>query len=243
MIDTKEVIERIKQKRKDLRLTLKEVSDKMELTTAGFSKIENGDVALTLDRLQQIAHVLGVPVSELLGIDVTPQNNPSNEEIEKIRQENNELKETLKDKNNLIKRLEKDEQQYLAALDKVIESLYMVFEKWYFNISPNQSFYKMVTEEDSKFWLQFFSMRANQFAFGTKLVNDPLFVRMYEKYYKDVKENITPFQEREPCFDDAVQMLAKSVQNKDTESILFAVKALNAGLEPLGYTLKKYNAD
>lgn len=55
------------------KLTQKEMAEMLNMSQRNYSKIENGEISLTLDRLQAISKILNVPVEELLGYSVKPE--------------------------------------------------------------------------------------------------------------------------------------------------------------------------
>lgn len=46
------------------------MADLLEMSQRNYSKIENGEVSITLNRLLEISKILNVPVEELLGYSV-----------------------------------------------------------------------------------------------------------------------------------------------------------------------------
>ncbi|MCA0231895.1 MAG: helix-turn-helix domain-containing protein [Bacteroidetes bacterium] len=60
-------LENIKATRKAKGLTQQEMSDKIGMAKNNYGKVENGQIELTINRLYQIADILGVSVVSLLG--------------------------------------------------------------------------------------------------------------------------------------------------------------------------------
>lgn len=58
--------EKIRKQREDLDWTQEEMAEKLNLTANGYAKIERGETRLYLDRLEQIAQVFNVDITELL---------------------------------------------------------------------------------------------------------------------------------------------------------------------------------
>lgn len=59
----------IKSIREVKQLSQKHVADELDMTVSGYSKIERGEVNLTLNRLEKIAEIFQVRVSEVLSFD------------------------------------------------------------------------------------------------------------------------------------------------------------------------------
>lgn len=59
-------IEKIRKQREDLDWSQEQMAEKLNLTANGYAKIERGETKLYLDRLEQIAQVLNVDITELL---------------------------------------------------------------------------------------------------------------------------------------------------------------------------------
>ncbi len=60
---------KIKKVRELKNLTQEHVAEQMGMTTSGYSRIERGEVKISLDRLQQVAQVLGVQPNDLTNFD------------------------------------------------------------------------------------------------------------------------------------------------------------------------------
>lgn len=63
MMDT---IERIRINREIRQLTQEEMAEKMNMSVNGYAKIERGETRLYLDKLQQIANIFQIDVSDLI---------------------------------------------------------------------------------------------------------------------------------------------------------------------------------
>ncbi len=61
-----EVHNKIRTFREIRQLSQEEMANKMNMSTSGYAKIERGDTKLHLDKLQQIAEVLGINLIALL---------------------------------------------------------------------------------------------------------------------------------------------------------------------------------
>ena len=64
---------RLKELRKEKKLTQQEVADAMGVSRRGFQKWENGDSQLKPDKIQQLADYFGVSVGYLLGYNEDPK--------------------------------------------------------------------------------------------------------------------------------------------------------------------------
>ncbi|ULJ70244.1 helix-turn-helix domain-containing protein [Wielerella bovis] len=64
-----ETHEKIRTMRELNQLTQEEMAEKLNITAGGYAKIERGESAINLNRLQQIAQILNINVSELLKND------------------------------------------------------------------------------------------------------------------------------------------------------------------------------
>lgn len=64
-----EVYEKIKTMRELKGWTQEDVAEKLELSVAGYSKIERGKTKLNLDKLEQIAQLFNLDIIELLSIN------------------------------------------------------------------------------------------------------------------------------------------------------------------------------
>ncbi len=67
----KEVIENIKKFRELKNITRDELADKLEMSLSGYSKLERGEVEITLTKLYRIADILEISVSRILNFDAS----------------------------------------------------------------------------------------------------------------------------------------------------------------------------
>ncbi len=58
----------IKRLRKEQRFTQEHIALKLDMSVAGYSRIERDEVNVTLDRLQELAEILGTTPEFILGI-------------------------------------------------------------------------------------------------------------------------------------------------------------------------------
>lgn len=71
----------IKKFRELKNMTREFVASELDMSVSGYSKIERGEIDLTLSKLQKIADVLAVSTSEILNFDATNIFNISNNEV------------------------------------------------------------------------------------------------------------------------------------------------------------------
>jgi len=74
----KQVIDNIKKFRELKNVTREHIASELEMSLSGYSKLERGEVDLTLSKLYRIAEVLEVSVSQISNFDVTNVFNVSN---------------------------------------------------------------------------------------------------------------------------------------------------------------------
>lgn len=70
-MDLKRISFNIKKFRELKNFTREYIATELEMSVSGYSKIERGEIDLTLSKLQKIADVLKVSTSEILNFDVT----------------------------------------------------------------------------------------------------------------------------------------------------------------------------
>lgn len=58
--------DKIRVIRKSKQLSQEDVAEKLEMSTAGYAKIERGETKLNLDRLEQLAHLFKIDIVDLL---------------------------------------------------------------------------------------------------------------------------------------------------------------------------------
>ena len=103
----KEAIENIKKFRELKNLTRDELADKLEMSVSGYSKLERGEVDITLTKLYRIAEILEVSVSQILNFDVSQIFNVNNNQVVngiEVKEQTNHYNDHYKDK--YIKMLE-----------------------------------------------------------------------------------------------------------------------------------------
>lgn len=117
------VLDRIVKRRKELKISQKDIAHRLNLSQASYTKIEKGETKLSLDRFFIIAQILDKEVGDLLGLeskynqDIHNNTNPTiiaHQEIENqylndkdtINKLLRQYEEALESKNKLIVLLE-----------------------------------------------------------------------------------------------------------------------------------------
>lgn len=144
--------EKIRKQREDLDWSQEQMAEKLNLTTNGYAKIERGETKLHLDRLEKIAQVFNVDITELLpdkeliivcdneieigynnnGVNLGANNYNCSAELAK---EVEKLQSIIEQKDILLAEKEQrinEKEQHIQRLDNMIQFL----EK---QISKNQS--------------------------------------------------------------------------------------------------------
>jgi transcriptional regulator with XRE-family HTH domain len=67
----KEAIENIKKFRELKDMTREGLADRLEMSLSGYSKLERGEVEITLSKLYRIAEILEVSISQILNFDAS----------------------------------------------------------------------------------------------------------------------------------------------------------------------------
>lgn len=71
----------IKKFRELKNITREQLASELGLSVSGYSKIERGEIDLTVSRVQEIAQILEVDVSQILNFDATQVFNISNNHL------------------------------------------------------------------------------------------------------------------------------------------------------------------
>jgi len=61
----------IKKFRELKNITREQMAADLEMSVSGYSKIERGEIDLTISRIQQIAQILNIDISQILNFDAT----------------------------------------------------------------------------------------------------------------------------------------------------------------------------
>ncbi len=120
------IYDKIRQVREIHQWTQEEMAEKMNMSTSGYAKIERGDTKLKFDKLEQIAQIFNMDVSELMSIGdkgmiflinesgdyVNANYYASNEnlavEIETLKSKIQHNLETIKLKNELLEQKDRE---------------------------------------------------------------------------------------------------------------------------------------
>jgi transcriptional regulator with XRE-family HTH domain len=96
----KEAIENIKKFRELKNMTREDLADRMEMSLSGYSKLERGEVELTVNKLYRIAEILEISVSQILNFDASQIFTMTNNQnaFGYIREQHNEYNDEYKDK-------------------------------------------------------------------------------------------------------------------------------------------------
>ena len=97
----KEAIENIKKFRELKNITREEFADQLEMSLSGYSKLERGEVELTVTKMYRIAELLEVSVSQILNFDASQIFNVSNNQIVngvEVKEQINNYQDEYKDK-------------------------------------------------------------------------------------------------------------------------------------------------
>ena len=116
---------KIKKYRELKNYTQEYMAEKLDISQNTYSKIENGGIKLTVDRLKQISDILETPVEELINAENQVFNfHNSNIEkfygyIESLHEDNKELTmTTIKILNDQLTYLQKENERLLTLLEK-----------------------------------------------------------------------------------------------------------------------------
>ncbi len=71
MLDEKKIIGNIKKFRELKNLTRDQIATDLNMSLSGYSKLERGEVDITLSKLNRISQVLDVSISQILNFDVS----------------------------------------------------------------------------------------------------------------------------------------------------------------------------
>lgn len=96
----KEAIENIKKFRELKNITREDLADQLEMSLSGYSKLERGEVELTVTKMYRIAELLEVSVSQILNFDASQIFNVRDHGIANvdIKSQTNNYQDEYKDK-------------------------------------------------------------------------------------------------------------------------------------------------
>lgn len=125
----KDLHERIIYFRKKSNLTQKEVSEKIGLTHSNYVPIEKGRTKISIDKIEKLAEIFNVSISELLGIDNSSVVAVDNSEaLENLRKENESLQKELNFLKEIKQLSEKNLKFTYEYLEKfVLDDLFPLF--------------------------------------------------------------------------------------------------------------------
>lgn len=75
------IYENIKRIREMKNISRQQMAEDLDLSLSGYSKLERGEIDVTLHRIKQISAILGVELSQLLNFDATQVFNVSNNNV------------------------------------------------------------------------------------------------------------------------------------------------------------------
>lgn len=113
-MDIKKVSENIKKFRELKGITREVIASELVMSVSGFSKIERGEIDLTLTKLDKIATVIGVSASQILNFDATTIFNVSNNKTVNSIGTDNNITNHNEDSNT---------EKYILKLEEEIERL------------------------------------------------------------------------------------------------------------------------
>ena len=108
-----QIVENIKKFRELKNFTRDEIASKLEMSLSGYSKLERGDVELTISKLYRLAEILEVDVSQILNFDASQVFNVSNNNVVngvEVKEQHHHYQDEYKEK--YIKLLETEVERY-----------------------------------------------------------------------------------------------------------------------------------
>ncbi len=105
----KNIIDNIKKFRELKNITREHIADSLEMSLSGYSKLERGEVELTVSKLYKISEILEVDISQILNFDASQIFNVTNNQIVngvKVNEQINNYNDIYKDK--YIRKLEEE---------------------------------------------------------------------------------------------------------------------------------------
>lgn len=119
--------EKVRKLRENQQLTQEQMADKLHLTPSSYAKLERGETKIKIERLQQIANIFNIDISELLEDSRNILNIAIDSDIEvygnnnlcDIAIDNLSFKKELKLKDKIIQ----DKDSIIASKDETIQTL------------------------------------------------------------------------------------------------------------------------
>jgi transcriptional regulator with XRE-family HTH domain len=116
-MDIKIISANIKRYRELKGLTREVVAGELEMSVSGYSKIERGEIDLTITKLQRISDILGVSASDILNFDVTNVFNISNnQQVQGLGSKESNI-------TNNLNKVDDYTQKYIKMLEEKIQGL------------------------------------------------------------------------------------------------------------------------
>jgi transcriptional regulator with XRE-family HTH domain len=116
-MDIKIISANIKKYRELKGLTREVVASELDMSVSGYSKIERGEIDLTITKLQKISEVLGVSASDILNFDVTNIFNISNnQQVQGLGSKESNI-------TNNLNKVDDYTQKYIKMLEEKIQYL------------------------------------------------------------------------------------------------------------------------
>lgn len=115
----------IKRRRVQLGLTQKEMAEKIHLSEKAWQNIENGATRLDIERLQQIAEVLEMSLTDLINNDALVQNNTfDNSSVQQVAYANEVKLQSITDpERELYKQMLADKDEQIRLLREEVIGL------------------------------------------------------------------------------------------------------------------------
>lgn len=116
-MDIKIISANIKKYRELKGLTREVVASELEMSVSGYSKIERGEIDLTITKLQKISEVLEVSASDILNFDVTNIFNISNnQQVQGLGSKESNI-------TNNLNKVDDYTEKYIKMLEEKIQQL------------------------------------------------------------------------------------------------------------------------
>ena len=116
-MDIKIISANIKKYRELKGFTREDIAGELDMSVSGYSKIERGEIDITIPKLQRISDVLGVSTSDMLNLDVTNIFNISNnQQVQGLGSKESTI-------TNNLNKVDDYTQKYIKMLEEKIERL------------------------------------------------------------------------------------------------------------------------
>jgi transcriptional regulator with XRE-family HTH domain len=123
------ILDNIRQVRESKKLSQTEVAEKIGIAYQNYWKIENEKTELTINRLYQIAEVLGVSVSELLGSDIPTKSISTEDANDNLKKRVTELEERIKELKSVIDSKDTIVHTLNVATNDLLSNLFLYLDK------------------------------------------------------------------------------------------------------------------